>query len=303
MKNILLHSLILLTPVVASAQVEAKYEGPREAAKDATNEAVYKASGQLGAILTTGNADTRTIIGKIEGSRTTKKLMLSGEAGITNARSTIITANDANGNGTIDGENEIDRVGQTTAEEWYGKARGDYFLSERLSVWGAARIGANPIAGKELYYGGQIGVAYLVHKSEKYSLRAELGYDYTHEDFVAPGADSIDSHSARGWLGGDAKLSDDTGMKAYAEALVNLNEYDLAGTTLALGDDLRVNAGIELNTKIRGNISFSFGFDVKYDKAPAPRPAFDGLPYAAGFLPVAETVDTVTKATLIITFL
>lgn len=48
-----------------------------------------------------------------------------------------------------------------------------------------------------------------------------------------------------------------------------------------------------------GNISLSVSVAARYDNRPAPLPPF-GVPFAAGFTPVAGEIDTITKATLIV---
>jgi hypothetical protein len=66
----------------------------------------------------------------------------------------------------------------------------------------------------------------------------------------------------------------------------------------------RVNAKLGITTTLFSSLSFGFGFTLKYDQNPAPRPLPAGaMPYAAGFQPFAEKVDTLTEATLIYTFL
>jgi hypothetical protein len=62
-----------------------------------------------------------------------------------------------------------------------------------------------------------------------------------------------------------------------------------------------------VTTTLRKSLSLSLGFTIKYDQNPAPRPVPSGSPagtaYAPDFQPFAETVDTLTEATLVYTFL
>ncbi len=119
-------------------------------------------------------------------------------------------------------------------------------------------------------------------------------------------------HSARIFVGQTSKLTDATSAFANVETLLNLNSEstlnadDDTGMTKTVDplSDTRVNIKAGLTTTLWKNISFSFGFTLKYDHNPAPLPAPKGAPaYAAGFQPFAETVDTITEAALIVNFL
>jgi hypothetical protein len=54
-----------------------------------------------------------------------------------------------------------------------------------------------------------------------------------------------------------------------------------------------------LTTKITPDVALSVSITAKYDRNPAPLPPL-ALPYEPGFVPVAEELDTIMKATLII---
>ena len=82
--------------------------------------------------------------------------------------------------------------------------------------------------------------------------------------------------------------------------LGNLNSLDTVPETSGPFEDLRVNAGAAITTKLTSKISLNVSLGTKFDNRPAPRAVIGGIPYDAGFVPVADKLDTITKASLII---
>lgn len=260
----------------------------------------WKASAQAGMIVTSGNARTTTIAGSAKTSRKTADNKFQFELNGAFARSAVLVSADANGDGLIGSENEITRSTATSAEAWAAKARYDRFLTASNSLYVAGIVSADQPAGKELVGGGQLGYSRLIYKDKKHTLLGEVGYDFSFEDLAV--GDGVSIHSGRVFLGYEGKLTKDTGLASSLEVLANVNELDQAGRIVDPLEDTRVNAAVNLTTKLFKNISFRFGVTAKYDNAPAPRPALD-LPYAPGFVSFAEELDTRTEATLIINFL
>jgi hypothetical protein len=94
------------------------------------------------------------------------------------------------------------------------------------------------------------------------------------------------------------------------ESLFNLNSEkapnadDPTKTSVDAFQDTRFLGKAGITTTVWKRVNFSFGFTLKYDHNPAPRPAIKGAPpYATGFLPFADTTDTITEAALIVNFL
>ncbi len=275
--------------------------------KEPTQGVEWKAEAQAGLIITTGNSQTTTLSagGKASRKEGFNKFEITGALAF--ARSSILLANDISGDGTINGENEIIRETQTTAESYLVTARYDRFLSGNDSLWALGKVGADVPAGKDLIGGAQLGYARLIIKNDIHELKSEAGYDFTYEDLASGDSSSI--HSARIFLGYAGKLSEDTAISAALEALFNLNKVSNgrldemgAADEASTFEDTRVNGGLSLTTKLFSNISFRFGFGFKWDNYSAPAPGL-GLPYADGFVPVADELDTKTEASLIINFL
>jgi hypothetical protein len=135
-----------------------------------------------------------------------------------------------------------------------------------------------------------------------HQVAAETGYDYTYENYVDTD-DGVSIHSARGFLGYEGKLSSDTGLSGAAEILVNINELDSPAGQIDSLEDTRFNGKVAITTEMFGGAAFRFSFTARYDHAPAPRPPFPTIPYAAGFQPLADELDTLTEVSLIVNFL
>lgn len=290
--------------ILAAAARDGRAEDPEfkfEAKPEKEVEAVkWQATAQGGLILTTGNSQTTSLSASAKTSRESGSNKLQLEAALVYARSTILLATDKNGNGFIDSEAEIDRQTQTTNESYAVKGRYDRFLTKRGSVYGAASVARDVPAGKDLVAGGQVGYSRRLYKDDVHELRAEAGYDYSYEELSVGSGTSI--HSLRGFLGYAAKLSGDTGFTLEVEALSNVNPLENAAGSADTFEDTRVNGTTSLTTKILGNISFRFAFTLAWDNFPAPRPALK-IPYADGFVPLADELDTKTEASLIVSFL
>jgi hypothetical protein len=291
--------LILAIASRASAQtpVNAFEYGKKEDVK----EVEWKASASAGLVATTGNSRTVTFSGGALLSRKDTDNKFSLEGGFAFARSSVLVFSDTNMNGTI-GPGEINRVDSTTAKNWMLKLRYDRFFEDVNSIFVAAKIGADEPAGKSLYGGGQIGYSRQLYKDDSNELVAEAGYDLTAQSFVAPNTDTLVIHSARLFVGYNGKLSADTGFLASVEGLFNLNSENAPQGNVSAFQDTRINAKAALTTKLASQISLRVAFLLKFDNSPAPLP-LPSMTYDAGYLPLAETVDTQTEVSLIVNFL
>jgi hypothetical protein len=270
----------------------------------AKKEVEWKASAQAGLILTTGNSRITTLSAGAKASRKAGGNKLALEAAGAFARSSIFLAVDDNGNGVVD-PNELQRLTSTTNKMWMLLARYDRFLTARNALYVTALASADTPAGKEFVGGGQAGYSRTLVKTDVHELVVEAGYDYSYESFTATDKDADSIHSARGFAGYEGKLSEDTGLSLSGEILLNVNELDDPVDPLGKIDrfeDARFLGKLGISTKMIENIQFKFGFTAKYDNAPAPLSPF-GIPYAAGFVPLADKLDTLTEVSLLINFL
>jgi hypothetical protein len=276
---------------------------------------LWKAAAQAGFVLTSGNSHTTTISAGLMASRKEGDNKLSLEANAGYGKSELKIAQDLDGNGLL-GPGEIQTVNQETTNFWLAKARYDRFLTAQNSLFVTARVGADKIAGKTLIAGGQLGYSRLIFKSDSQELAGEIGYDFSYESYAANDTDSLSIHSARLFLGYVGKVSAETSLGGAVEWLTNLNAEDTAPNDrnddgyadAELGVDAlkdnRITGKAELTTKLRTNMSFRFSFTAKLDSAPANLPNVKGTDgYEPGFQPVAEQLDTITEAQLIVDLL
>ena len=284
---------------VAAAQPAPKFEyGKAEDVKD-VKETVWTATAEAGLVLSTGNSRTTTATGGIKATRKQTKNKLAFEAAGTLTTSSDLTYDGTPGANGVS-QNDFIRTDKTSAKNFTSKLRYDRFLTEHNSIFVAALAGADPIAGKDFAGGGQLGYARQLYATEQHTTSGEFGYDFSYENFAAADPASVQIHSARAFIGHKAKLSEDTSFEGSLEALDNLN----ANAAADHFDDLRVNLGGSLSTKLTKSIAFSFSFTAKYDNAPAP---FALIP--AGEMvdpanpPETSKIDTTTKASLIVTLL
>lgn len=298
---------VIFVPVpVASAQSKAgqptfEFQKPEEEQKK-LERVEWKAQLQSGLVLTTGNARTTTFSAGGNASRRDRRNRLRVDATATYVRSELFLAIDQNGDMLIQ-EGEITRSRQTTAKAWEVRGRYDRFLTEHNSLYGLGFVSADEPAGKELIGGGQAGYSRQLYKSDDHELVAEGGYDFTYENYLTDDVDdAVVIHSGRAFAGYTGKVREETQFSTSVETLVNVNDLDTPTGPVARFHDVRMTGKAELTTQLWEKVSFSFSFTAKWDNAPAPRAPF-ALPYAPGFNPMADELDTITKASLIINLL
>ena len=295
---------VLVTVSPAFADDPKFVYGKHDDVKDVKKDVEWNATAEAGAIFTTGNSETTTITGGFHASRKTKDNKFALDGSIAYARSGLRGLNDLNGNGTVDGPNELITVETTTAETYATKARYDRYLDSTDSLFIAALASRDIPAGKENVFGGQVGYSRQIHKTKISESLAEIGYDYSHEALVSGASNSI--HSARLFVGYKSKLTEGTDLSTSMELLTNLNHETL---TTAAGrpdygsafKDTRLNIHLEVSAKVGKNLAFASSIDAKFDNRPAPL-ALPGLMLATDYVPEATKLDTIMKASLIYTF-
>jgi hypothetical protein len=299
------------TSAIAAAQSNPTFS---YGTRDDVKEVEWAAAAEGGLVHTTGNARTTTATGSVKASRKDGDNKFEGEASGALARARNRVGQDLDENGTIDSEAEITDETITSAKNAFLKLRYDRFLTDNNSLYASATIGFDEPAGKELVGGGQIGYSRLVYKDDRHELKAEVGYDFTYEK-QATVSDDLSIHSARFFVGYKGALqtkTDDEGkeqalttLDASLESLHNINSLDVPTGDGEAGafEDTRVNGQVAVSTKLWDDLSIAVSFGAKFDNVPAPAAELAAAPYAAGFVPEAEKLDTITKASLIYSFL
>jgi putative salt-induced outer membrane protein YdiY len=296
-------ALLLGRAAQATDPLEPKFEHAKPPAKDASSKVEWKASVQAGFVYTSGNSRSATFSAGAAASRSDGKNKIALDVGGVYARSSVLVINDSNKSGAI-GPDEITRESQTTAKNWNLKLRYDRFLTTNNALYAAGLVGQDQPAGREVFGGVQAGYSRQLCKSDMHEALAELGYDFNMEKYVA--GDDLAIHSLRAFLGYTLTLRKDTSIGASLEALMNLNNERRsvinAGPDVGPFEDSRLNAKVSLTTKLWKALSFRVGFTLRYDHAPAPLPPFK-VPFEPGFVPMADPLDTLTEASLIVSVL
>ena len=290
-------ALVAVAAPAALAQPTPKFEyGKQDDVKD-VKDTEWTATAEAGLVFTTGNGRTTTITAGAKASRKQKENKFSFEAAGTLARASNLAAKE--GATAPFSATEIVRESSTSAQNYQVKLRYDRFLSEFNSLFVAALGGADVVAGKDFAGGGQLGYARLLYKTERHEVSAELGYDFSYEDYVDEAADPLSIHSARGFVGYKGKLSETTSVDGSLEVLANVNEQS---DTVAAFEDIRANLAGNVSAKLTKSMALSFGITAKFDNVPAPL-SIKGLELDPLNPPQSLKLDTTTKASLIVTFL
>jgi len=283
--------------------------GKQEDVKD-VKEVEWSATAEAGVLVSTGNSRTTTLVGTGKASRKDGDNKFEVEATGAYAKSTVRIVVDRDPTGTVGPEDDIIDQRAVSAKNAQLKLRYDRFLTDHDSLYLTAVAGFDQPAGKDFAGGGQAGYSRLLYKSEFQEAKAEVGYDFTYEDLSA--VDNPTSiHSLRAFVGykgalttekgDDGKLKALTGVDVSVEGLFNVNPLDVPTGHAGPFEDTRINGNAAITTKLLDDIALNVSFTAKFDNVPAPLAL--PIPYAPGFLVEAEKLDTLTKATLVVTFL
>lgn len=314
--------LLLLGPALALAQEPPKPEFKFETAPAvAPQVAEKKLQAKGGLVNLGGNSSVTTGTLGASGSYKLGQNRVSSEAGLALAKTRVLLGQDGNGNKFVEDSGELVRDEQTTSKLLQAKGRYDRFLTLNNSVYGSAQVLSDEPAGKKIVGGGQVGYSRQLWKSDAQRLVAELGYDVGYEKASAAGAEGVLVHSARLFVANDLKLSEATGVFAGVEVLTNLNREGAPAAgyaEVAPLDDTRIFGKAGLTTTLWKNVGFAFSFGLRYDTAPAPLKEPKGVKFWNGdtaatmdealkakpaFRPFSKKLDTITEATLVVTFL
>jgi hypothetical protein len=297
----------LLVPGLALAQGDPsfKYAKPEDV-KPEKSDVEWKATGKASLVISGGNSRATALSGSVAASRKGGSNKIALEAGGAYVSASVLTATDGNANGTIE-KGEIGRETKTTTNQWNAKIRYDRFLSENNSLYLAGLIGGDEPAGKKLLGGAQLGYSRQLISTERHMLLLEAGYDFSYEAYVEEGNDAVSIHSARVFTGYNLKLSATTSAFTNIEFLFNLNKETApkedGSTDVGSFEDFRTYWKTGLTTTLWKNLSFGFDFLLKFDNVPAPLGKIGALPFAAGYVPVAEKLDVVGQVSLLINFI
>ena len=273
--------------------------GKKDDVKD-VKDVTWTGNVSAGLVSTTGNSQTTTATGGANVTRKDADNKLDASILFTYAHATTRIVNDANGNGVID-PGEVSDQTATAASNVAGKLRYDRYLTDLNSLYIAALGLIDHPAGKAFQGGGQIGYSRSLYKTEHAEATAEIGYDLSYLKVLDDGSTTI--HSGRVFVGYKGKAMHDSVIEASLEGLFNLNSIALGMRSAGAFGDTRLNGVVGVTTNLSKRISLAISFNAKFDDFPAPIAKVGNLSFAPDYVLVADKLDTITKATLIVTFL
>ncbi len=265
----------------------------------------WTATAEAGIIFTTGNSENTSVNGGIHASRKEGKNKLAIDGTIAYVETGVRTLNDLNGNGVIDGPQELAEVDTVSAETLAAKLRYDRYLDEWQSLYVAALAMRDVPAGKDYAAGGQVGYSRRLTKTATSETVAELGYDYSaQQDIVNPvNPPLISIHSIRAFIGYKAEMTPGTTLETSLEGLTNLNRETLpTHQDGGAFNDTRVNGRVAVSAKVSKSLAIQTSIESHFDNRPALLQV-KGFMFAPGYTPAADKLDTIMKFNLIYSFL
>ena len=311
-------ALMLAAPAPASAQTNPAFVFAKpEEAKAGTPPpppVEWKAQIKTGTTATSGNSQSVAANAGVSVSRKQDANKFAFDAAAAYGESNIIVPvfGDATAPTTI---TSLERRSTTTNNNWSSRARYDRFFTTNNAGYLTGLVGGDRIAGKSLIAGAQAGYSRQLIKNDRHTLVSEVGYDFSSEHYVPQPMrilDPVSIHSARLFVGETMKLSDASALNASVEAFFNLNRetnaINVDNRTKGVDPfhDTRLIGKVTMTTTVWKRLSVGFGFTVRFDQNPAPRPVPSGSPagsmYSADF-PFANRTDTLGELTLVYTFI
>ena len=292
-------ALVIVPSLARAADPKFEYGKPEE-----VKAVEWKAQARGGIISSTGNAQQITGSAAFSVSRKEAANKLALDGSIAYARSQILSVNDANMDKIVE-EGEVFRDRKVTSNSASLKARYDRFFTTNNAGYVSVQMLRDVPAGKRFAGGGQAGYSRQLFKNDHNLALAEIGYDFSYESYVSA-PDAVAIHSLRLFAGDVVTITKETGVWANVEWLANLNTETAPGPGYPKPgpfEDSRITGKAGLTTALWKDISFGFTFTLKFDNAPAPLAKIGGLPFAPDYHPLVEKLDTVTEASLIVTFL
>lgn len=255
---------------VTEAAAEATAEG--EAAEEEETKPEVDLVAELGAIWLMGNTRSITANGLITFAVSGDGNKFGWNFGGAYGRGVVV---DADGNPSSEWVENARRI--------FGGARYDRSIIQDVnSVFFAGNALHDTFAGLRLQAAANVGYAHQIVNTEKHSLAAEAGFNYSYDLFLED-ADPADQHfaGARVFLGYGLTL-DQFGFGQSIEALFG------GRNNLDAPFDGRIISTTSVTANINNILGVKFGFLVNYDIAPPE-----------GFQPV----DTTTTLTLVATIM
>ena len=261
----------------------------------------WSASARVGSSITSGNAYGLSFTGGGAAALRERDDQIAADFSAAYVRTRLQVATDANGVAGI-GPGEVREIVQTTSAAWAGRLRYDRFLGTHDSLYGTASAAGDRPAGRSLVAGFQVGVSRALIRSERQSLAVEVGYDFAFQEYVAS-TESVTLHSARLFAGYSFVPSPGASLSLSAEWLTNVSGTGTPTGHVSPLEDNRLASAAQLGVKLNEHGELAVRLRARYDSRPAPRPPPSGTSFEAGYVPLADRLDTQTELLFIYRFL
>ena len=160
------------------------------------------------------------------------------------------------------GSSTVNETSTVSVRNWDLNLRFDRNLSEKMSLFLGETVNGNKFAGYETRYNTDFGVSYSVIKTDKTTLKGDLGYRYSVEELEfkpTVGDKTNKSHQARLYAENTNKHTPTLSTKFTVEYVPNFTETD----------DWQLNVSPSLIMQMSSLLSLKLGYEGKYDNKTA----------------------------------
>lgn len=207
-----------------------------------------------GALITRGNSDTDNVNVSVDAVRRREDDRMTASAGYLFGRQEDPSTGDDS----------------TTVDNWFLLGKYDYFLSEKLYLYGLARIERDRIADLDLRVSPSVGVGYQWVERPDFNFSTEAGLGWVYEDFET--GDSEDHFAARFAYHVDKQLNDKVSVFHNLEYLPSLEDIS----------DFNLNTDAGIKASMTDRMFTQFKIEWRHDAEPAPGAEKNDLRYILG---------------------
>ncbi len=145
--------------------------------------------------------------------------------------------------------------GDTTAEEWHGKARAEAKVGRRAYYFGEILFDRDELAGLEYRFTGTVGYGRTLIETSRSTFKGEVGLGAIYEKYEGEST-TIDPSAFLG-LDYEYKFVDDSVFTADFDFIANLGDFDRSFTVLDLLYSRPVCDGLNLTLGLRLEYTFN----------------------------------------------
>lgn len=250
-------------------------------------------SAEFGGAWTTGNTQTWTLNGSLNGSHRVKRSEVSLKLGANVGQSVI----DGDANAFLD--NAERAAGYVpTAQKYTGTLRYDYYVGAKDTLYLQVETLIDPFAGFANRTQGELGYRRILAETDKLNVVGELGAGLAREQYVDDGNEA--TPDAAVFLGVSAKLGLDYAFNENVSLEEDVEFYDpFYNFTAAESavDDFRLGNTIAIVSKLSDKFSLKVSHQLRFDNVP------NSVTLADGTIAEFQKFDQTTMATFVASIL